>query len=310
MSKITVKKLYEDNKNQWELEILAGSNGMERYIQVVEVNRPGLALAGYFGYFAYERVQVLGKTEITYLNKLSSKKVYSIFNKVFNYDIPCCIITRRLTPPPQLIEIANKTKKALLRTNLKTTSFISKLSTYLEDNLAPSVIIHGTLVDVFGIGILILGKSGIGKSECSLSLIKRGHRLVADDVIHIRRSSENTLIGRKDENLGYKMEIRGVGIIDVKELFGISSVRDDKQVELVAVMEEWKKGKEYERLGIDEKKYTILDVDIPKIVIPVRPGRDIALILELAAVNLRAKKMGISIAKSFEEEILNRLRKL
>lgn len=309
MQELNIQTLVKDNKNNWKLKLLAGANGLDNIITVSEINRPGLALTGYFGYFAYERVQVFGKTELSYLSKLPKNKLKAIFGKLFSYKIPCVVITTKLKPPQELINHANAKHIPVLGTSIITTRFNSELTNYLEEKFAASMTIHGVLVDVFGVGILILGKSGIGKSECALELIHRNHRLVADDVVFIKKTPEKTLFGTKDASLGYLLEIRGLGIIDIRELFGVTAIRDTKKIELVAILEEWKSSKEYERIGLDENYFVILNAPLPKIVLPVKPGRNVAMLLEVAAVNIRAKKMGLNSVEEFDKRMLHKIKK-
>lgn len=304
---ITVKQLLEENQDRWNLKLFPGNKNLESKINVVEINRPGLALAGYFDYFKNERIQVLGRTEISYLSTITKLERKEIFNKFFKYYIPSIIITTKLKPPVELTCEAELKRVPILQTNLMTTRFISELSSYLEFNLAERTTMHGDLVDVFGVGILILGKSGIGKSECALDLIKKGHRLVADDFVEIRKTGEKILTGISNKTLAYNIEIRGLGIIDIKRLFGISAIREKKRIDFVVFFEGWRESKEYDRTGLDESEYKILDVELPKIVIPVRPGRDLSMILEVAAVNFRAKRIGYHSARDFDRKIINGL---
>lgn len=308
---VVVKTMYDENRVEWRLHPASSRippAGWARRIRVSDVNRPGLALAGYFGYFASERVQVFGKTELMYLKTLSRGRLRSILERIFDYEVPCVIVTRKLPIPSILLQCAVKTGTPVVRTPVMTTRFVSMLTTYLEDRLAPSTTVHGTLIDVYGIGVLIMGKSGIGKSECALSLVKRGHRFVADDAVRIRRTAEKVLSGTHDAHLGFRMELRGIGIIDIRDLFGATSVRHDKDVQLVTVLEEWRSGTPYDRLGLEEHRETMLDVEIPRVVIPVRPGRDIALVVEVAASNARAKQMGTFHARAFDERMRQVLR--
>ncbi len=300
---VPVEVLYRENKALWELELLTGLVGLDRMIRVSEVHRPGLAMSGYFHLFPKDRIQVLGKTELDYVRRLPAQRLQSLFRKILSFPIPAVVVSRRLSIPKFLIQEATRQKCPVLQTSLMTTSFIGQLTSYLEDRLAPSISVHGTLMDVFGVGILIMGSSGIGKSECALSLIKRGHRFVGDDVILLRRSAARVITGAHDPVLGYRMEIRGLGIIDIKELFGVASLRNDKQVQVVAILEEWRPRREYDRVGLKEQIHTVLKVPLRKMVIPVRPGRDTALMLEVAAINMRAKEMGISSVQEFDERM-------
>lgn len=300
---ISIKQLYEENKERWDLVLFAGGKNLGRKIKVTEVNRPGLPLAGFFDYFSNERIQILGRTEISYLSTLTGQKRKEIFSRFFKYYMPCVIVTTKLKPPVELIRGVENNRVPVLQTSSKTTRFISELSSYLEFILAPRITVHGDLVDVFGIGILILGKSGIGKSECALDLVKKGHRLVADDFVEMRKPGERILIGVSNKTIDYNLEIRGLGIIDVKNLFGISATREKKRIDVVAFLEDWKESREYDRIGLNESAYKILGVELPKIVIPVKPGRNLSVILEVAAINFRAKKMGYFTARDFNKKI-------
>lgn len=304
---VPVEVLYRENKILWELELLTGVVGLERTIRVSEVHRPGLALTGHFHLFPRERIQVLGKTELDYLRRLPREASEKLFRRILSYPIPLIVVSRHLPVPSALVREAVRRRGAVIRTSLMTTSFIGQLTAYLEDRLAPTLDVHATLVDVFGVGILIMGNSGIGKSECALSLIKRGHRFVGDDVIRLRRSAARVITGACDPVLGYRMEIRGLGIIDIKDLFGVASIRSDKQVQLVAKLEEWHPRKEYERMGLQPRIQAILKVPLPRVVLPVRPGRDTALMLEVAAINMRAKELGVSSAQDFDERLRDTL---
>jgi HPr kinase/phosphorylase len=304
MNFITVKEFYNDNKAKFHMRLLSGEEHLVRKkIVVSDINRPGLALAGFFDYFPYERIQVFGKTEFTYIKNLGREKANKVLDKLFSKDICCAIISRNLVPPYNFVSIAKKHKVPVLITSLFTTKFVSTAMIYLEKKMAPKITIHGTFVDVYGIGVLIIGKSGIGKSEISLELIKRGHRLVADDLIEVTKLSDDLLEGRGMSIIQHHMEIRGVGIIDVRNLFGVGAVRDEQKLELVMHLEEWEKGKDYERLGIEELHENILSVNVPKIVLPVKPGRNISVIIEVAAMTQRLKARGYNPAKELNKNI-------
>lgn len=307
MTSISIQKILEEKQEELKLEIIAGEKGLDKKISVFDINRPGLALAGYFDYFAYERIQIFGMTELSYLATLNRERRKQIFEKLVSYDISCFVITRSLEPPAELVELAQKQEIPILRTSLNTIKFINEISSFLEEKFAPTTSVHGVLVDVYGVGVLILGESGIGKSECALELVKRGHRLIADDVIEIRKKA-NVLVGRGVEFVKHHMEIRGVGIIDIKNLFGAGAIRDECEIEIIINMEEWDSKKEYDRLGLDEIKYDILQVKVPQLVIPIRPGRNIAAIIEVAAMNWRLKQKGYDSAKEFEKRVINIMR--
>lgn len=282
---VSVKKLIDD----LELEVLAeGKEDIE--ISVNDINRPGLQLAGFYNYFAPERIQVIGKAEWSFLDDMQIEVRKKRVKKYFSFDISCLIITRGLEPHPEFISEAKKHKIWVLRSKLVTTNFISKTTIYLSDKLAPEIRLHGVLVDVSGIGILITGESGIGKSETALELIKRGHRLVTDDAVDIKEI-DGDLIGTSPKITVGMLEVRGIGIIDVTQLYGLSSVVQKKEIKLVMHFEHWRDDNDYDRLGIDENYMDILGVKVKKLIVPVRPGRNIAVIIEAAAVNYRYSLM-------------------
>ncbi|MFV9510582.1 HPr(Ser) kinase/phosphatase [Tepidibacillus sp. LV47] len=293
----------KDLKDAFDLELVCELADLDRKITVSDLSRPGLEMAGFFTYYPYERVQILGKTELTFLEGLSSTVRKERMEKLCHDETPSIIIARNLPAPKELIDVACEKRIPLLRTSMNTTRFISKLTNYLEAQLAPTITIHGVLVDVYGVGILIMGSSGIGKSETALELVKRGHRLVADDAVEIRQTAENELIGTAPEVIRHLLEIRGLGIINVMTLFGAGAVRIHKKITLAIKLEMWDKDKDYERLGLDEKTIKIIDTEIPEITIPVRPGRNLAVIVEVAAMNYRLKRMGHHAAKEFTERL-------
>jgi len=304
MGTVSVEEILKDNTYDLKLSFVAGEKGLKRKVTITDVNRPQLALAGYWNYFAYKRIQVFGKTEMSYLRKLGSSERIKILSRMFGYKIPCLIITRRQKIPQELKDLAERDGISLLRSPLPTTLFISRLSHYLEGRVAPTTSIHAGLVDVYGVGILLLGESGIGKSECALELLERGHRVVADDVVDIKKTSDNKLIGTASELIRHHMEVRGLGVISIENLFGVSSICDSKEIDLVISLEEWNENKEYDRLGLEDLEFTILDVKLPKVSIPVRPGRNIAVIVEIAAMNYRLKKRGYHSAKELNKRLL------
>ncbi len=282
---VSVKKLIDD----LELEVLVeGKEDIE--ISVNDINRPGLQLAGFYNYFAPERIQVIGKAEWSFLDDMQIEVRKKRVKKYFSFDISCLIITRGLEPHPEFISEAKKHRIWVLRSKLVTTKFISKTTIYLSDKLAPETRLHGVLVDVSGIGILITGESGIGKSETALELIKRGHRLVTDDAVDIKEI-DGDLIGTSPKITVGMLEVRGIGIIDVTQLYGLSSVVQKKEIKLVMHFEHWRDDNDYDRLGIAENYMDILGVKVKKLIVPVRPGRNIAVIIEAAAVNYRYSLM-------------------
>lgn len=292
-----------------DLRLLAGKKGMGKDIPVGDINRPGLTLAGFDKFFAYERIQIFGRGEQSYIQQLTEEERQKVYERFFSYDILCSIFTHNIEPDKEFIRMSEEKNIPVFITELKTSRFISSLVHILDEIFAPSITLHGTLVDVFGIGMLLFGKSGVGKSECALELIERGHRLVADDMVLIKKIDESLLFGSGTPMLKHHMEIRGMGIINVRDIFGIRSVRNRKRVELVVLLEEWDSNKEYDRLGLEEKKYTILEQEIPYILLPVRPGRNIPVIIEAAALNHRLKKLGIFSAHEFDRKIQEWMKK-
>jgi len=299
MNYITLDKLIKD----LELEtIYRADNIEEEKITASEMNRPGLQLAGFFDKFAYERLQVLGNVEWNYSNDLPRDIRYNRFERIFEYPIPAMVIARDLEVFPELIELGKKYNRSILRTPCSTTKFINTLINYLDYQLAPSTTVHGVLVEVYGMGILIMGKSGVGKSETALELIKRGHRLVADDVVEIKRV-ENRLSGEAPDLIRHFMEVRGIGILDIERLYGVGAVKKSEFIDLIIELEFWDENKEYDRVGLDEEYMELLNIQIPKLVIPVRPGRNLSMIVEVAARNTRQKKLGYNAAIELNNKI-------
>lgn len=299
MPKVRTKDLIE----KFDLELISGEEGISRPITTSDISRPGLEMAGYFTYYPAERIQLLGKTELTFLEKLSPEDIYMRMEKLCADITPCIIISRDMEIPGSLIEISERESVPVLRSNEKTTRLSSRLTNFLESKLAPSTAIHGVLVDIYGVGVLITGKSGVGKSETALELVKRGHRLVADDCVEIRQEDRDTLIGNSPELIEHLLEIRGLGIINVMTLFGAGAVRSNKRITLVINLELWDQNKQYDRLGLEDEKMRIIDTDITKITIPVRPGRNLAVIIEVAAMNYRLKRMGVNAAEQFSNRL-------
>ena len=278
-----------------------------REITVSEINRPALQFCGYFEYFPKERVQIVGMVEYAYLRQLNEQKRTEAIEAFFSYDIPCIVFCRGLIPEGNFLEIAKKHNVAVLSTQRKTSSITAEIIRVLNEELAPCITIHGVLVDVYGEGLLIMGESGIGKSETALELIRRGHRLVTDDVVEIRKVSDETLIGSAPDITKHFIELRGIGIVDVKTLFGVSSVKDTQSIDLVIRLEDWNKDKEYDRLGLEEEYTEYLGNKIVCHNIPIRPGRNLAIICESAAVNHRQKKMGYNAAQELYTRVQNSL---
>ena len=281
----------------------------ELNIETSDINRPGLPLAGYWEHFAHERPQLLGLVETSFLNSLAPDVRREHLEKFVSYDLPCIIICRRLEGMEDLIAMATERRIPVYRSDVDTTKLVVSMIYFLNNHLAPRATQHGVLVDVYGVGILITGESGVGKSESALELLKRGHRLVADDVVDIRRVSENRLVGEAPEILRHLMEIRGVGIIDISTMFGIGAVASSKSIDMVVHLETWQPGKEYDRLGLDDEYTEILDVKVPWLLLPIRPGRNLAIVLEVAARNLRLKQQGHNAARELDRRMSERLKK-
>ncbi|WP_037285859.1 HPr(Ser) kinase/phosphatase [Saccharibacillus sacchari] len=288
---------------QFQFEVVAGEQGLRRPITVDDLNRPGLEMAGYFEYHSPERVQLLGKTELTFYHMLSKEDKRDRMSRLCNEETPCIIVTRSFEVPEELIELGNEREIPIIRSGMSTTSLASRVTGFLERKLAPTTTIHGVLVDIYGVGIIITGSSGIGKSETALELVKRGHRLIADDAVEIRQSADNQLDGTAPELIRHLLEIRGVGIINVMTLFGAGAIRNHKRITLVVRLENWQPDKQYDRLGLDEETTRIIDTDIPLVTIPVRPGRNLAVIIEVAAMNFRLKRMGYNAAQQFTHKL-------
>jgi HPr kinase/phosphorylase len=261
-----------------------------------EINRPALQLTGYFEHFASERLQIVGYVEYTYLQGRTHEEKYPIYDRFFSSNIPCVVYTSQTAPDEDALELAHKYQVPILSTDMRTSNFMAEVIRWMNVQLAPRISIHGVLVDVYGEGVMIMGDSGIGKSEAALELIKRGHRLVTDDVVEIHKVSDDTLIGRSPEITKHFIELRGIGIIDVKTLFGVESVKDTQSIDMVIKLEDWDKDKEYDRLGMEEEYTEFLGNKVVCHTLPIRPGRNLAIIVESAAVNHRQKKMGYNAA--------------
>lgn len=304
---ISVEQLANDQEYQLALELLAGREGLWHEIKVPRIQKPGLALAGYLASIRPDRVQIFGQTELSYLATLEEETARERVRAFLNAKVACLVITARQTPPPYLLELADETRTPLFLSEHPSSILIARLTEFLQGALAERTSMHGVLVDVNGIGILILGKSGIGKSECALDLIIRGHRLVADDIVEISKTSEDVIVGRASSLIRHLMEVRGLGIINIKDLFGVASVREVKRIELVAELREWNPEEEYDRLGIDDVRYNILGVEIPYHILPVRPGRNMTTILEIAARNHLLKLQGHHSAREFQDKLSREL---
>ncbi|MFI5370464.1 MAG: HPr(Ser) kinase/phosphatase [Candidatus Eisenbacteria bacterium] len=289
---ISATRLFEDERQELQLDVLTESLQSQREITVSDIHRPGMALMGFVENFLPERIQILAQTEMTYLATLSPAHVREAIDRLFQFEMPLIVVCKGLEVPPYLLQRANECHVPVVRTPLSTTPFIHSLTAYLDHQFAPVTTVHGSLVDVYGVGLLFTGRSAIGKSETALDLVERGHRLVADDVVTITRRHGDLLIGRGNQLLRHHMEIRGLGIIDVQAIFGIRSIRLQKRLEVEVNLREWSEEEKYERVGIDEKKTSYLGVEIPFVVVPITPGKNITVIAEVIALNYLVKVTG------------------
>ena len=283
--------------------LYAAKDLSETKVITAEVYRPGIMLAGYYQYFDNTRIQIIGLTELSYLQELEPEVRRTHLEKLFSFQPPCVILTRDLEPLPEMLEFAKKYSVPLLRSTEMTSPLMSSLITTLNTELAPRITRHGVLVEVYGEGVLLLGESGVGKSETAIELVKRGHRLIADDAVEIKQTVTGGLMGTAPELIRHYIELRGIGVIDVRRLFGMSAVKEEAEIDMVINLEQWKDGAMYDRLGLESLYTTILDVQVPSLTIPVKPGRNLAVIIEVAAMNNRHKKMGYNAALEFTKQI-------
>lgn len=281
--------------------------GLETEINSTDINRPALQLVGFFDYFDESRIQVLGKVEHTYLDHFDEARRRRIFERLFEFRFPALVITRGLSGYPELIEVAEKYKVPILKTTMHTAQFVSSAIFYLNERLGPQQTLHGVLVEVYGEGILLTGDSGVGKSETAIELVKRGHRLIADDAVVVKRVTSTMLKGSSPPNIQYFIELRGIGIINVQKIFGVGAVKEDAYIDMEIHLENWDQDKVYDRLGLDTTYTKILDVDIPSVTIPVQPGRNLAIIIEVAAMNNRQKRLGYNAAEDISKRILGQM---
>jgi HPr kinase/phosphorylase len=300
---ITVGFLFDVNKQRLKLESVNGDVGFEREITDKNIHRPGLALAGYVELFTYDRVQIFGNTEIRYLNHLTIDERINALKTIFKFDLPCIFITGGNKLDDELVAIATEHHVSVILTPLETTKFVYFISDFLDDHFAPQTVLHGSFVDVDGIGVLITGRSGIGKSEIALDLVERGHRLVADDVVMVTRKGEGILMGAGSDVVKHYMEIRGLGLIDVRSIFGIRSIRFQKRVEIIVELQEWRNDVEYTRTGLDHENISILGVSLPHIKLPIVPGKNITVIVEVIAMDYQLKHYGYDSAKEFAKRL-------
>ncbi len=308
--RLTVGALFERMKDPLELELLGPSVGLDREITSPEASSPGLVLAGYINRFPYQRIQVLGETEVSYLQSLDLTPRTTHLEQFFGFPIPCAFITKNLEPPDPLAELAAQAGVAVLRTRLKTAEFYRLIKPFLAEQFAPTTTLHGSLADVFGVGVFFTGKSGIGKSECVLDLVERGHRLVADDLVFVARRGNDVLIGKGHELQRHFMEIRGVGLLDIPAIFGIHAVRQQKRIEVVVVLEEWDGESPVDRTGLDVHTTNILGVEVPRITVNLNPGKNITVIAEVIAMNhLLRYYRGYDSATAFNERLIGQMRR-
>jgi HPr kinase/phosphorylase len=300
---MTVGFLFDVNKQRLKLESVNGDVGFEREITDKNIHRPGLALAGYVELFTYDRVQIFGNTEIRYLHHLTFEERINAFKTIFKFDMPCIFVTGENKLDDELVAIATEHHVSVILTPLETTKFVYFISDFLDDHFAPQTVLHGSFVDVDGIGVLITGRSGIGKSEIALDLVERGHRLVADDVVMVTRKGEGILMGAGSDVVKHYMEIRGLGLIDVRSIFGIRSIRFQKRIEIIVELQEWRNDIEYTRTGLDHENISILGVSLPHIKLPIVPGKNITVIVEVIAMDYQLKHYGFDSAKEFAKRL-------
>jgi HPr kinase/phosphorylase len=304
---LTVRELLERKRLSLELEPLTGEVGLDRAITRPEVSSPGLVLAGFTARFVSERLHILGETEIAYLRSLDSEARHRSLEKFMTYDLPCVFITKGQSVPRDLLKLAKEHGVPVFRSKLRTSEFYRRITPYLAEVFAPSTTLHASLADVYGVGLLFIGQSGIGKSECVLDLVERGHRLVADDVVHISRRATDVLIGRASELSHRFMEIRGVGLVDASALFGIRAVRQQKRIEVVVELKQWESAKNADRTGLDGKTTTILGVEIPLVVVPLNPGKNITVVSEVVAMNHLLHYSGVHPASEFNQRLIGKM---
>ncbi len=307
MKAVKVSELVEATSAALQLTVLAGQSGMSRTISATRIQKPGLALTGYVDFVQKGRVQILGSTELTYLERLDPAMRRANCDGFCAVEVPVIVCTKGMAVNADLVDACEASGTPLLSSLQTTDVFISRMEAWLEDRLAPQTTMHGVLLECYGLGVLLLGKSGIGKSELALDLVQRGHPLVADDIVTIRRRGIETLYGQGSGLTKHLLEIRGLGILNVKDLFGVSAVREKKRIDLIAELVDWRADEEYDRLGLDERFFTILDVEVPLITVPVRPGRDMGVIIEAAARNQVQKSMGRNSAMELQERLAREL---
>lgn len=295
---------------EFSLEKVYSSSDIDSImIDTSDLNRPALQIAGYYDYYDANRLQILGRVEITYLEQFTREKRYELLNELFQRRFPALIITRNMQVFPEMIELAEKYDLTVLRSEETTSSLMSAIISYLNVQIAPRRTRHGVLVEVYGEGVLIMGESGVGKSETAIELLKRGHRLVADDAVEIKRVSSRTLVGSSPDIIRHFVELRGIGIIDVKEIFGMGAVKDTESINMIIHLEPWVEGKQYDRLGMLDEYTNIMGINIPSLTIPVKPGRNLAIIIEVASMNNRQKRMGYNAAVELNNRLMKEMQK-
>lgn len=306
---LTVETLYKENRKRLKLELITTRDGFLRHVTEKDIHRPGLALAGFTDLFTFNRIQICGNTEALYLQKRTPEERMESLRKLFSFKIPCVIVSGSDEEmPEELVKVAKECGVSVFRSPYATTKVVQLLGDYLDDKFAPQVFLHGSMVDVYGIGIFITGRSGIGKSEVALDLVARGHRLVADDVVTIARRTGGTLIGMVNETLKYHMEIRGLGIIDIHAMFGIRGIRKEKRLDVQVELVDWDNSQKYERLGLEEITNEILGEKIPLVRLPIYAGKNISMIVEVVALNQRLKSFGYNAAHEFSKMLSRRIR--
>ncbi len=306
---ITVEQFYTAHAQQLQMNLVAGATGLRRKILEATVNRPGLALAGFFQHFAWERVQVIGNAETAYVKSLSSTQRRKRIRAFLSRNIPCLVLARSIRPINEALEEAEAFRVPIFRSPMPTGRLINLATLLLDMDFAPRITEHGTMVDILGIGVLIKGESGVGKSECALSLVERGYSLVSDDITRIYVLDGRELMAASDPQTRYHMEVRGLGIINVASVFGVGAVRNEKRIDLVVTLKDWSAVVEVERVGMDQESCKILGIEVPHVTVPVRPGRDIARLVEVAALDQKLRGMGHNVAKEFNERLIARMRK-
>jgi HPr kinase/phosphorylase len=309
MAALTVRDLFARKSEALQLELLTGDIGLDRPITVPEISSPGLVLAGFTKRFLGKRLHVLGETELVYLRSLKPEQQRASIETLMGFELPCVFVTKGQAVPKLLVSIAKERGIPVLRSKLKTSEFYRRITPYVAEIFAETTTLHGSLADIYGVGLLFVGRSGIGKSECVLDLVERGHRLVADDVVHITQRGADMLIGTAHELSHRYMEIRGVGIVDVSALFGVHAVRQQKRIEVVVQLTDWDSAEEVDRTGLDHQTTTILDVELPRVVVPLNPGKNITVISEVVAMNHLLRYSGVDPAKEFNKRLLGRLAK-